>query len=87
MAVLLFTLRGAHEDGRTVATGAATGACTWQAVSAATFCTSCWRRMSVADNAWLLVGARLGASVSPIEAVSFHCDSRSNNQSLCSARA
>ena len=50
-----------------------------RAAIAATCCMSCWRRMSVADNAWLPVGAWLGASVSPMDAVSFQCDSRSSN--------
>ena len=53
----------------------------------ATCWTSCWRRMSVADNAWLLVVAWLSASVSPTDAVLFHRNSKSKRQSLWSVRA
>ena len=87
VAVLPLMLRGAPRGGRTAVTGAATGACSCQAAIPATCYTNCWSRMSVADNAWLLVNAQLGASVPPMDAVIFHCDSRSNYQSLCSARA
>ena len=67
----------------TVTVSAASG----QVDSAAACLTICWRRVSVADNALVLFVPRLGASVSPMEAVSFHCDSRSNNRLLCSAKA
>ena len=87
MALLPLPLRGERGGGRTAAAGAGTGTCTGQADSAVICWTSCWRRVFVADNAWVLVVTRLGASVSPMEAESFHCDSRSNNHSLCSARA
>ena len=67
---LLLTLCGARGDGQ----AAATGACSCRAAIAATCYTRCWRRMYVADNAWLLAGPWLGASISPMDAVSFHCD-------------
>ena len=86
-ALLPLLLCGERGGGHTAAAGAATGACTGQADSVATCWTSCWRRVSVADNAWALVVTQLGVSVSPMETESFHRDSRSNNLSLCSARA
>ena len=59
---------------------AATGAATGRADSAATCWTNCWSSVSVAKRAWVVVVTRLGARVSPTEAVSFHWDSRSNNR-------
>ena len=54
--------------------GAVIGACSCRAAIAATCCTSCWRRIYVAENAWLLGGAWFGPSISPMDTVSFHWD-------------